>query len=222
MRMRRIPHQQAQRRKTTHYFLPASVDPAALDGRSGHGGLDGLAQAQVGVGDDQLHPGQPTGLERPQERGPERAVLAVAHPKAEDFAAAITTHPGGHHYGLGDDPAVDPGLAVGGIQEHIREGLAGQGAVPEGADFGVQVGADAAHLALGDAAVGTQGADQVVDLAGGGAVHIGLHHHRQQRPVDATVWLQHRREERALAQLGDPKFDITCLGGSSRVRVPLR
>jgi hypothetical protein len=91
--MRRIPHQQAQRPETTHYFLPASVDPAALDGRSGHGGLDGLAQAQVGVGDDQLHPGQPMGLERPQERGPERAVLAIADVQAQDLAAPSAVTP---------------------------------------------------------------------------------------------------------------------------------
>ena len=39
------------------------VDPATLDGRAGHGGLDGLAQPEVGVGDDQLHPGQPTRLQ---------------------------------------------------------------------------------------------------------------------------------------------------------------
>jgi hypothetical protein len=35
------------------------VDSATLDGGAGHRGLDGLAQPEVGVGDDQLHPGQP-------------------------------------------------------------------------------------------------------------------------------------------------------------------
>jgi hypothetical protein len=53
------------------------VDPAALNGRAGHGGLDGLAEAEMGVGDDQLHPGQAAGLERPQERRPEGTILAV-------------------------------------------------------------------------------------------------------------------------------------------------
>ena len=38
------------------------VDPAALDGRTGHSGLDGLTQPQVGIGDDQLHPAKPTGF----------------------------------------------------------------------------------------------------------------------------------------------------------------
>ena len=44
--------------------IAEEVDPAALDGRAGHDRLDGLAQAQVGVGDDELHPAQATGLER--------------------------------------------------------------------------------------------------------------------------------------------------------------
>jgi hypothetical protein len=61
------------------------VDPAALDGRTGHGGLDGLAQAQVGVGDDQLHPAKPTGLQAAQECRPEGPVLAVTHREAEDY-----------------------------------------------------------------------------------------------------------------------------------------
>jgi hypothetical protein len=98
----------------------------------------------------------------------------------------------------------------------------GQRPGPERGHLMIELDTDPGDLGLGDPTVDAQGLDQVVDLAGGGAVHIGLHHHRQQRPVDATAWLQQRREERALAQLGDPKFDITCLGGSSRVRVPLR
>jgi hypothetical protein len=39
----------------------------------------------VGVGDDQLHPGQAAGLERAQERGPERAVLGVANIQPSTF-----------------------------------------------------------------------------------------------------------------------------------------
>jgi hypothetical protein len=113
------------------------VDPAALHRGAGHHGADGLPEAEVGVGDDQLHPAQPTGLERPEERGPERTVFGVADREAEDLAAAIPAHPSGDYHGLGDHPAVDPGLAVGGIHEHIREALAGQRAVPERADFAV-------------------------------------------------------------------------------------
>jgi hypothetical protein len=135
------------------------MDPTALKGGAGHDRADGLAQAQVGVGDDQLHPAKPTGLQAAQERRPERAVLAVPDGEAQHLAAAVAAHPGGDHHRLGDHPAVDPGLAVGGVHEHIGEALAGQRAVPKGADLGIQVGADPAHLGLGDAAVSPQGAD---------------------------------------------------------------
>jgi hypothetical protein len=80
--------------------ISEEVDPAALDGRAGHDRLDGLAQARVGVGDHHLHPAQASRLERAQERRPERAVLAVTHGEAEDLAAAVPAHPGGHHDGL--------------------------------------------------------------------------------------------------------------------------
>ena len=43
-------------------------------------------------------------------------------------------------------------------------------------------------------------------------MHIGLHHHRQQGPVDAAARLQQCREERPLAQLGDAQLDIAGLG----------
>jgi hypothetical protein len=101
------------------------VDSAALDGGAGHDRADGLAQPEVGVGDDQLHPGQPTGPERPQKPGPERAVLGVTHCEAKDLTAAVTADAGGDDHGLRDDPAVDPSLAIGGVDEHIWEGLAG-------------------------------------------------------------------------------------------------
>jgi hypothetical protein len=50
------------------------------------------------------------GLQRPQERGPERGVLAVADVEAEDLAVPIGGHPGRHDDGLGDDLVVHPGL----------------------------------------------------------------------------------------------------------------
>jgi hypothetical protein len=184
------------------------VDPAALDGRAGHGGLDGLAQAKVGVGDDQLHALEPTGLQAAQELGPERPVLAVADGEAQHLTAAVTTHPGGHDHRLGDHPAVDPGLAVGGVEEHIREALAGQRAIPERRHLLVQISADAAHLRLADAAVGAQGPHQVVDLAGGDPMQIGLHDHREQGLVDPAAPLQQRGEERPSPQLGDTQLQI--------------
>jgi hypothetical protein len=198
------------------------VDPATLDGGAGHDRDDGLTQAEVGVGDDQLHPGQASGLERPQERGPEGAVFGVSNGEAEDFAAAVAAHAGGNHDGLGDDPAVDPGLAVGGVHEHIREGLSCQGAVTEGCHLAVEVGTDPAHLALADAAVGTKGADQVVDLAGADSVEVGLHHHREQGLINPAAPLQQAGKERPGPQLGIRSSRSPAVVASSLGRCPLR
>ena len=88
---------------------------------------DGLLEPGVGVGDDQLHPTQAAGFEAAQERGPERAVLAVADGEPEDLAPAVGAHAGGDHDGLGHHPVVDPGLAVGGVEEHIRKAPARPG-----------------------------------------------------------------------------------------------
>jgi hypothetical protein len=50
----------------------------------------------MGIGNNQLHPGQPSRLERPQKRRPERAILAVTNVQAEDFPAAVGGHAGGN------------------------------------------------------------------------------------------------------------------------------
>ena len=126
------------------------VDPAALPGRAEQHAADRGLQALVGVGDHQLHSVQAAGLQRAQERGPERAVLAVPDVEAEHLPPAVGGHPGGDHHRLGHDPPVDPGLAVGGVEEHVRERGVGQGPVPERRDLLVEVGADPRHLALGD------------------------------------------------------------------------
>jgi hypothetical protein len=46
----------------------------------------------MGVADDQLDTAESAGLERAQERGPERPVLAVADVEAQDFAPAVGGH----------------------------------------------------------------------------------------------------------------------------------
>ncbi len=58
-----------------------------------------------------------------------------------------------------------------------------------------------------------KGGHQVVDLAGGHPVHVGLHDHRPQGPVYAPAWLQQGGEERAGPQLGDAQVDVAGLGG---------
>jgi hypothetical protein len=172
-----------------------------------HRGDRGL-QSGVGVGDDQLGAGQPAGLERAQERGPERPVLGVADGEAEHLPMPVGGHAGGDHHRLGDHPAVDPRLAVGGIQEQVGKRGLGQAAVAEGGGLGVEVGADPGDLGLGDAGIGAQRPHQVIDLAGGDPVQVCLHHHREQRLVDPPAPFPQRRKERPGPQLGNAQLQI--------------
>ena len=64
---------------------------------SGHDRGDGLGEAGMGVGDDQLGTGESAGLQRAQERGPEGAVLGVTNVQPQDLAAAVGGHAGGDH-----------------------------------------------------------------------------------------------------------------------------
>jgi hypothetical protein len=66
-------------------------------------------------------PGQPAGLERAQERGPERLVLAVADVDTQDLAAALSGDAGGDHDSAGDDLAegVVADVDVGGVEVDV-------------------------------------------------------------------------------------------------------
>jgi len=44
-------------------------------------------------------------------------------------------------------------------------------------------------------------------------VDVGLHHHREQGPIDPPATLENGREEAAVAQLRDREFDIAGLRG---------
>ena len=113
--------------------------------------------------------------------------------KPEHLAAAVGGDPGGDHHRLGHHPPVDPGLAVGGVEEHVGVGDLGQGPVPERPDLLIEVRADPRDLGLADPGVGAQGLDQVVDLPGRDPVQVGLHHHREQRLVDPPPTLEQAR-----------------------------
>ena len=111
------------------------------------------------------------------------------------------------------------GLDVGGVQEHVGKADVVQAPFAKFAHRGVELGADAAHLALGRPRVDAQRRHQVVDLARRYPVHEGLHDHRPQGPVDATAGLEQRRVEAAVAQLGDGELDIARLGGQQTIAV---
>jgi hypothetical protein len=133
------------------------VHPAPLPTGAEQDRLNSGLQPGVRIGDDQLGAVQPTGLQRAQEPGPERAGLTVTDVEAEYLTPAVDADSGGDHHGLGGHPAApaapvttDPGLAEGGVEEHIRERDLGQRPVPERRHLDVEVGADPRDLTLGD------------------------------------------------------------------------
>lgn len=99
--------------------------------------------------------------------------------------------------------------------------------VPKRCDLVVEVRADAADFGLADAGVGAQRLDQIVDLAGGDTVQVGLHDHREQRLIHPAASFQQGWEERAGAQFRDPQLQIPRRGrqdlgtGAVAVRGPL-
>jgi hypothetical protein len=131
------------------------------------GPLEGGDEAGVLVGDHQLDTAQAAFLQVGQERPPEHFVLGVADVEAEDLAAAVGGDPGRDDHRHRDD--LGGGVAnmqVGGVEVDIREPGVVEPPGPERGDDLVETGADPRDLGLGDAAVSTQGPDQVVDLAG--------------------------------------------------------
>jgi len=79
--------------------------------------------------------------------------------------------------------------------------------------------ADAAHLRFGDAAGSAQRLHQGVDLAGGDATGVGLHHHGVEGLVDPAAWLEPVGEEAALPQFGDGQGEVAHLGGEQSLAV---
>lgn len=106
----------------------------------------------------------------------------------------------------------DPDLAEGGVREHVRELGVGQSPGAELFDLGVQVGANAGGFRLGGASVDPEGADRVVHGPGGDAVHVVLHDHRVQGPIDPPATLEQRRDERPCSQFRDLCLDVSGRG----------
>ncbi len=143
------------------------------------------------IGDHQLHAREAPGAQAFEERGPERAVFAVADIDTEDLAVAGRGDPSRDHDRPRHHPAPDPALDVRGVAKHVRELDMAERPAPERVEVGVELRADPRHLALGDPRLKAQRPDQVVDLAGAHPVHVGLHHHREQGPVDPAAPLEH-------------------------------
>jgi len=129
---------------------------------------------------------QSAGPQTAQELRPERLRLAVADHQPEDFSVAAGRDARGDDHRLRDDPVVHPRFAVGRVQEDVGEHGVVQRPFLERGQFFVEFAADPRHLRLGDPGVGAQRFDQVIDRTGGHSVDVGLHHHREQGPVDAA------------------------------------
>jgi len=170
-------------------------------------------EALVGVGDDQTDAARAPGPQAAQERRPERSLLAVAHGQAQHLSVAVPTHAGGDDDGLGHHVGAVVGFDVGGVEEDVRELDVGQRAIPKAGHDVVELAADATDAGLGNARVDAQRRHQIVDSARRHPVHVGLHDHGPQGPVDASSGLEQGREERARAQLGDAQAHVAGLGG---------
>ena len=166
-------------------------------------------QAGVGVGDDQLHPVEAAGLQRAQERGPERPVLAVADVEAQHLAAAVGGDPGGDHDRLGHHPVVRPGpcsrwrrgtrtgrsMSARDRSRNAATSSSRSAQIRDTSDLEIPVSAPSALTRSSTLRVRDP-------------VQVGLHHHREQRLVDPAAPLQQRREERPGPQLRDPQLQI--------------
>src|SRR3546814_17236659 len=87
----------------------------------------------------------------------------------------------------------DAGFAIGRVEEHVRVGGVREWPVPERGDVLVEVAADPGDLGLADPGVGAERLHEIVDLAGGDAVDVRLHHDRKTGLVDPAAAVQTRR-----------------------------
>ena len=147
------------------------MDATALPGGAKHFG-DGGLQPLMGIGDDQPDPAQAAAGEATQELDPECLRLAVADGHAEHLAPAVGVDADGDDDRDRDDVVVAPGFDVGGVEPDIGP-VALDGPAEEGLHPLVDLGAEPRNLALADA-LHAHGAHQVVDRAGGDALHIGF------------------------------------------------
>lgn len=141
------------------------MNPAALPRSTLQDRTDRGDEPAMGVGDDQLDTGQAATAKVTEELGPELLGLTVADLAAEDFTVPVRAHAGGDHDGLGHDSAVDPGLAVGRVEEDVGELDVVEWPGAERADRLVESGADPGDLGLGDSDAAHR-LDQIIDRTG--------------------------------------------------------
>ena len=97
--------------------------------------------------------------------------------------------------------------------EQVGKGQVGKVAAAELGHLLVQLSEDQRDLALGDPRRRSERPHQVVDLARGDPVDVGLHDDGVEGLINAPAALQDAREEAPLAQLGDLQLHVAGLGG---------
>ena len=176
---------------------------APLPARTRQHRSDRLLEPGVGIGDHQLHPGQATGDQLPQEAGPTGTVLAGQHVHPEDLPVAVGAHAGGHHAGHVHDPPGLTALDRQRVHPDIRIGAGVQRAGPERRDLPVEGLGQLRDLRLGQA-LDVEGRHQAFHPTGGHPTHIALGHHGHQGTLGPSAGLQQPvRVVAALAELGD-------------------
>ncbi len=131
-----------------------------------------------------------------QEFGPERGRLRRADVEAEHLAPPLPVDADGDDRRDRDDPAVAVQLEVGGVDPDVGVGVL-ERPVQEGLHAFVGLGAEAADLALRDAAH-TERPHQAVDRAGRDALDVGLLNDRGQRLLRRPPWIEEAREVASL------------------------
>ena len=191
--------------------VAGEVRAAALPGRASEDGGDGILEALMGIRDDQLHTGQPTRDERPQEAEPKGAILARAAVQSEYFALPLTVDRGGD-----DDGDVDHAPALTHLlgervepDVHVRPLV--QRPFTEGLHLHVERLTDTRDLALGDA-VAAERLHEVFDPARGDTLDVGLLDDGEQRLFGAAARLQEGGQVGAFPQLGDAQVDRARAG----------
>jgi hypothetical protein len=104
-------------------------------------------------------------------------------------------------------------VEVSGIEVQVGVVAGIQGPAEERLHLHVDVRADAAHLGFRDPALAAQSRHQGIDLAGGDASHVGLHHHGVEGLIHTPPGLKDRGQEAARAEFRDPQIDVAHLGG---------
>ena len=170
----------------------------------------GRPQALVVVGDHQLHAAQAPIGEAAQELGPERLGLGGAGGDAQNLALAVVVHGDGDYHRSADDPPALAHLHIGRVEPEVGP-CALKRSGQEGVHPLVDLGAEAADLALGHAACAHR-LDEVINRPCRDAMDVGLLDHRHEGLLRRATRLKEAREIAALPEPGDLQRDPACPG----------